>query len=180
MWEFDPPGVPIYRVTPNVFQLILKKYHHVLACMYFGYFLLSNRPGLGVICAIPIFGVIFGQNLGIWPPGVPICRITLHCFTINFEETLILCYECIKSGYFTLSNWSNCEVICITSIFGVIFGQNLAIWHPGVTIYRVNPHCCAINLEEMPSYSMENAVLWISSNVNVDKIMIIRKKITIF
>jgi hypothetical protein len=34
--------------------------------MYFcGYFALSNGPNWEVICIIPIFGVIFGQNLGI-------------------------------------------------------------------------------------------------------------------
>jgi hypothetical protein len=35
--------------------------------MYFcGYFALSNVPNWEVICIIPIFGIIFGQNVFLW------------------------------------------------------------------------------------------------------------------
>jgi hypothetical protein len=34
---------------------------------------------------------------------------------------------------------------------GSFFGQNLSIWPPGVTIYRVTPYCLAINFEQIPS-----------------------------
>jgi hypothetical protein len=86
-WVFDPPGLPYIGLTPTVLQLILKKYHHALSWMYFcGYFALSNGPNWEVICIIPIFGSIFGQKLGIWPPGVTIYRVNPQCFAINFEE----------------------------------------------------------------------------------------------
>jgi hypothetical protein len=42
----------------------------------FGYFAFSNGPDWEDIWIIPIFGVIFGQNLGIWPSGVTIYRVT--------------------------------------------------------------------------------------------------------
>ncbi len=85
------PGVTIYRVTPYcltinfeeipscfvlkgsklgsivmilIFRVIFG--HHALSRLYFcGYFALSNGPNWEVICIIQIFGVIFGQNLGI-------------------------------------------------------------------------------------------------------------------
>jgi hypothetical protein len=207
-----PPMVTIYRVTPTVLQFILNKYHHALYWMYFcGYFALSNAQNCEVICIIPIFGVIFGQNLGIWPPGVTIYRVTPHCFAINFEEIpscfvlnvflwLLCIIKCSKlqiylhnsniwphfwsifgyltpgvtiyrgtphtvlqlilkkyhdhalcwmyfCGYFALANAPNCDVICILPIFGVIFRQNLGIWPPGVTIYRVSLLCFAIHFE---------------------------------
>ena len=37
--------------------------------VFFGYFVLSNGPNLEDFCIISLFGVIFGQNLGFWPPG---------------------------------------------------------------------------------------------------------------
>ena len=45
----------------------------------------------------------------------------------------------------------------IISIFGVIFGQNLGFWHPGVTIYKVPLNCYAIDVEEIPSRFILNA-----------------------
>ena len=110
-----PPGVIIYRVTPTVLPLILKKYHYGLSWMYFCcYFVLSNHSNWEFICIIPVFEVIFGQNMGIWPPGVLIYRVTPLCFAIYFEEIvshfmlnatfLIFCTfersEMSKSDYF--------------------------------------------------------------------------------
>ena len=72
-----PPGVSMYRVTPTVMQLILKEYHHALSWMYIcGYSALSNSPNRESLWIIPILGVIFGQNMGIGPPGVPIYWVT--------------------------------------------------------------------------------------------------------
>ena len=127
---------------------------------------------MGKICIIPVIGVIFGQTLGIWPPGVPIYRITLHCFAINFEETQSCIVLWLVYIIKLIKLWS---YLHNTNIWGH-FGQNLAIWPPGVPIYRANPYCCAINFEKMTSCSIENAVLRISSNVKVGKIMIICKK----
>jgi hypothetical protein len=99
------PGVTIYRVTPTVLQLILKKCHHALSWMYYcGYFALTNGPNWEVIWIIPIFGVIFCQNLGIWPPGVNIYRVTTPVLLLilkKYHHALSWMYFC---GYFALSN----------------------------------------------------------------------------
>jgi hypothetical protein len=46
----------------------------------------STGKNMEVIWFVPIFGVIFGQNMGILPPGVPIYRVTPRCFDIYFED----------------------------------------------------------------------------------------------
>ena len=141
-------GVPKYRATPTVFQLILNKYLHALFWMYFcGSFLLSNGPNLGVICVITVFGVILGQNWGIWPPGVPLYRIALHCFVINFEETpSCFVLNVFKWLFYMIKLIRLWSYLHNTNIWGD-FGQNLTIWPPGMPIYRANPHCCAINFK---------------------------------
>ena len=84
---FDPPGCSYIGLPPTVLPLILKKYHYGLSWMYFCcYFVLSNHSNWEFICIIPVFEVIFGQNMGIWPPGVLIYRVTPLCFAIYFEE----------------------------------------------------------------------------------------------
>ena len=87
MWGFDPPGSPYMVLPPTVMQLILNKYHHAFSWMYIcGYFALSNGPNREVLWIIPIFVVIFDQNVGFWPPGVSMYGITPCCYAINFEE----------------------------------------------------------------------------------------------
>ena len=139
----------IYRITPIVLQLILKKYYHLLSWIYFcGYFLLYIRPNLGVICIIPVFGVVCCINLGIWHPGGPRHRITptvLQFILKKYHHTVSWMYFC---GYFAWPNGWNCEVICIISIFWVIFVQNLDIWPPVVPIYRATPQCFPIILKK--------------------------------
>jgi hypothetical protein len=131
IWVFDTLGWPYIGLPLTVLQLILKKYHHALSWMYFcGYVALSNGANWEVIWIIPIFGVIFGQNLGIWPPGWPAIG-SPHCFAINFEEIPSCFVLNVFCGYFELSNGPNWDVIWIIPIFGVIFGQNLGIWPPG-------------------------------------------------
>ena len=51
-----------------------------------GYSALSKSPNRESLWIIPILGVIFGQNMGIGPPGVPIYWVTPCCFATNFEE----------------------------------------------------------------------------------------------
>jgi hypothetical protein len=90
MWVSDPPGCSYIGLPPTVLPLILKKYHYGLFWMYFCcYFVLSNHSNWEFICIIPVFDIIFGQSMGIWPPGVLIYRVTSHCVTINFEEILL-------------------------------------------------------------------------------------------
>ncbi len=100
-----------------------------------------NEDNLRVIkvMTIPNFIIlIFGIILCIWPPGVTIYMVTPPPSTSN-----VFC------GYFVLLKYQNLEVICLIPIFGVIFGQNLDIWPPGVTIYMVIPHCLVIHFEEI-------------------------------
>ncbi len=106
---------------------------------------------IGKLYIIPIVGIMFGQNLGIWPPGVTIYRVTPYCVSINVEEIPSCFVLNVFCGYFVLSNGPNWEVICIIPIFCIIFGQNLAIWRPGVTTYRVTPYCVSINVADIPS-----------------------------
>jgi hypothetical protein len=116
---------------------------------------------IGKLYIIPIVGIIFGQNLGIWPPGVTIYRVTPYCVSINVEEIPSCFVLNVFCGYFVLSNGPNWEVICIIPIFGIIFRQNLGIWPPGVTIYSDTPYCLAIHFEEIPSCLVLNVFLWL-------------------
>ena len=118
-----PPGVIIYRVIP--YYLVLH-FEEIPSCfvlnVFWGYFALINGPNCEVIWIIPLFGVIFGENLGIWPPGVTIYGFNPYCFPINFEEIspcFVLDVFCV---HFSLSNGPNWEVICIIPIVWVIFG----------------------------------------------------------
>ena len=89
---FDPPGSACIGLLPTVMQLILKKYHHSLSWMYIcDCFALSNGSNREVLWIIPVFGVLFGQNMGIWPPGVHIYRVTPRFFAIYFEE-IVSCF----------------------------------------------------------------------------------------
>ena len=134
-----PPGSPCIGLPPAVLQLILKKYHHALSWMYIcGYFTLSNGPNREVIWIIQIFWLIFGQNVGIWLPGI---STVMQLILKKYHHTLSWMYICC---YFVLSNLSNWEFICIIPLFVVIFGQNMGIWPPGVLIYRVTALCFAI------------------------------------
>ena len=55
--------------------------------MYFcGYYKLSYGPNWENIRIISIFGAIFGQNLGLHPPGVPIYRAHHNFYAIDFED----------------------------------------------------------------------------------------------
>ena len=59
-----------------------------------------------------------------------------------------------------LSNAQNRKVLWIIPIFAVIFGQNVKFWPPGVSPYRVTPHCYGIYLEEIWSCFVLNVYLW--------------------
>jgi hypothetical protein len=84
---FWHPGSPCIGLPPTVMQLILKTYHHALSWMYVCDCLaLSNGSNREVLWIKPMFGVLFRQNMGIWPPGVPIYRVTPRFFAIYFEE----------------------------------------------------------------------------------------------
>jgi hypothetical protein len=147
--NYKTVGVTIYMVTPGgKYQDFDQKWPKYWSWMYFcGYFALSNVPNWEVICIIPIFGIIFGQHLGIWPPGVTIYMVTPTVWQLilkKYHHALSWMYFC---GYFALSNGPNWDVIWIIPIFGVGFGQTVGSWPPGVTIYRFTTHCFAVNFE---------------------------------
>jgi hypothetical protein len=149
--------MPIYRVTPTVSPLILKRYHHGMPWIYFcDYSVPSNGSNWEFICITPIFRVIFGQNLVIWPPGVPMYRVTLHYFAIHFEEIPSCFVLNVFNSNLALPNGSIGEFICLLPIFGDIFGQILFIWPPGMPLYRVTPHCLALDVEEILSWFVLN------------------------
>ena len=55
-----------------------------------------------------IFGIVFGQNLGGLPPGVPIYRVPFNCYAVDYEDIasrfnlnaflLTLCYLMTQTG----------------------------------------------------------------------------------
>ena len=70
--------------------------------VFCGYYVLSNGPNWEDFSIISIFAVIFGQNLGIWPPGVPIYRAATNFYAIDIEDiasrfnlNVFLCLLCV-------------------------------------------------------------------------------------
>ena len=130
---FDPRGAQYIGLPPTVLPLILKKYHHGLSWMYFcGYFILSNDSNWEFIYIIPIFEVSVGQNLGIWPPGVPIYRVIPHCFTIIYEEIPSCFVLNVFELLFCIINGTNCDIIPIIPIFGSFYVKILVFDPLGV------------------------------------------------
>ncbi len=152
MWIFDPPGSPCIGLPPTVMPFILKKYHHALSRMYIcGYFVLSNDPNREVIWIIPIFRVIFGQNVGFRPPGVSMYMVALPSFAINLEETPSCIVLIVLLVLLCMIKWSKQgRYLDNFNIWGH-FSSKTAHLTPGVSMYRVTPHCYAIQFEEIPS-----------------------------
>ena len=134
----------------------MNKYHPALSWMYiWGWITLSNVPNKEGIWIIPIIMVIFGQNVGFWPPGISMYRNTPHCYAIlndyhhpptimqlilnEYHHALSWMYIC---GWITLSNGRNKEVIWIIPIFMVIFGQNVGFWPSGSLCIGIPPLLC--------------------------------------
>ena len=105
----------------------MKKYRHAL----------SRMSSYQVICIIPIFGVSFGQNLCVWPPAVPIYRVTPTALPLILNK-----YHHGLSWMWllhVLSNDSNWEFICIISIFEVILVKIWVFDPPGCLYMGVPP-----------------------------------------
>ena len=81
----------------------------------------------------------FGQNVGIRPPGVPIYRVTTHCFVINNEEIPSCFILNVYLGYFALSKVPNKAIIWIIPIFGVILVKMWVFDPPGCPYIRLPP-----------------------------------------
>ena len=130
--SFWPPGAPIYRVPLNGYAVDYEDIAiRFTLNVFFVYFVLSNGPNWEDFCIISIFGVIFCQNLGFWPPVVPIYWVPLNCYAVVYKDIAIRFNLNVFFVYFVLSNGPNLEDFCIISLFGVIFGQNLGFWPPG-------------------------------------------------
>ena len=78
---------------------------------------------------ISIFRVIFGQNLGFWPPGAPIYRVPLNCYEVDYEDIASRFTLNVFSGYFVLSNGPTGKILIECQNFGVIFTKIL-VFHP--------------------------------------------------
>ena len=73
----------------------------------------------------------FGQNVGIRPPGVPIYRVTYHCFVINNEEIPSCFILNVYLGYFALSKVPNKAIIWIIPYLGPFLVKMLVFDPPG-------------------------------------------------
>ena len=79
---------------------------------------------------LPIFGVIFGQNLCICHPRVPMYRVPPNFYAIDIEDIALRLNLNVFCGYFVLSNGPNWEDFTIISIFGAIFGTKFGYLTP--------------------------------------------------
>ena len=71
--------MPIYRVTPNLYAVEIEE-------IASGFILKSNNPNWKNFNMISTFGVIFGQNLCICHPRVPIYRVPSNHYAIDIED----------------------------------------------------------------------------------------------
>ena len=109
--------------------LFFHSFEEMLSCfvmnVFCGYFTWLNGPNFEVIFIIPIFGVLFSQNLGIRPLGLSYRGLSPSVLALIF-----------KKSHYTFPWWivvvtlHDQMVICIISISGVIFGHNLGIAPP--------------------------------------------------
>ncbi len=85
----DDPGWQFFGVTTCC---LANDFGEILS--YFGpniflwLFYIIKGPNWEVICILPIFGVIFRQNLGTWSPEVTLYSVITCCLVIYFGEIL--------------------------------------------------------------------------------------------
>ena len=155
--------------------------------MYFcGDSVLLNESHWVIICIIRIFGQIFGQNFGIWPPGVPIYMGISYWFAIYFEEIPPSLVLNVFLWWLCIIKWPKLgNYLHNTNIWGD-FSQNFGIWPPGVPIYiygclllvchlnttKPSPKCifwylCIIKWTKLGGY-LHNTNIWVISGQNSD------------
>ena len=79
--------MPIYRVTPNFYAVDIEAIASGFILKVFcGYYVLSNSPNWKNFNMISTFGVIFGQNLCICHPTVPIYAVLPKCYAFDVED----------------------------------------------------------------------------------------------
>jgi hypothetical protein len=63
---------------------------------------------------ISTFGIIFGRNLGIWPPGMPIYRIPLNCYEVDYEDIASRFNITVFGNWFILARVS--RSLCLKNV----------------------------------------------------------------
>ncbi len=111
-----------------------------------------------------------GKITSIWPPPrVRLYNVTTCYLAINFEEILSCFVLNVFLWLFCVIERSKLGIYLHNTDFWVIFGENLGIWPPGVTIYWVTPHCLDINFEEILSCFVLNVCLWLYCVMKMSK-----------
>jgi len=140
IWEFDPLGGQYRRSLPTGLQLILKKYHNVLSLMYFVVTLYYRMGQIGKLFEYYLYLGSFLVKIWAFDPlgcqyrGLP--HTVLQLILKKHHHASFWMY---LSGYFTWSNWSNCEVICIILIFEVILVKICLFDPPGCPYIGLPP-----------------------------------------
>ena len=123
------PWVPIYRVPLNCYVVDYEDIAiRFTLNVFFVYFVLSNGPNWEDFCIISIFGVIFGQNLGFWPPGAPIYKVPLNCFAVDYGDIASRLNLNIFFGNCIYSNVPNLEDFNIFIVFDLFWHQKCFFW----------------------------------------------------
>ena len=108
--------------------------------MYFcGDSVLLNESHWVIICIIRIFGQIFGQNFGIWPPGVPIYMGISYWFAIYFEEIPPSLVLNVFLWWLCIIKWPKLGNYLHNTNIWVHFWSTFGYLTPEVTIYRITP-----------------------------------------
>ena len=123
------------------------------------YYVFSDDLNFEDFSKIWIFKVSFGQNMGIWPPGVPMNRVCLNRYAIDFKNRawrfilkVFLRLLCVIYWFKLWGLWHN---INIRGHFWSKFGYLT----PGEPICRVPATCYPINVEDIASRFILNAFL---------------------
>jgi hypothetical protein len=153
--------MPIFWVCPNSYAIDIEDIASQFNPNVFLWLLwVIYWPTWEDFCIISIFRVIFGQNLGFWPPGAPIYRVPLNCYAVDYEDIASRFTLNVFLGYFVLSNGPTGRILIEYQKFGVIFDQNFGFWPPGALIYRAPLNCYAVDYEDIASRFILNVFLW--------------------
>ena len=127
IWVFDHPGRPYIGLPPMFCRLFWT--NTIMLCpeciLRLRFIIKCFR--MEDIFLIPIFWVIFCQNFGIWPLGVPMYRVTLHYSDFNFEEIASPLNVNVFFYIFERSKWNNTGILAFCC-------QKLGVWQPRVPI----------------------------------------------
>jgi hypothetical protein len=113
------------------------------------YYVLSNGPNWEDFSGISIFGVVFGQNLGFWPPGVSTYKVPPTCYAIDIEDIAsrfkLNAFLCLPF----VIKWSKLGGFLHNINARGNFWSKIGFLTPGVPIFRVTLNCHAIDIEDI-------------------------------